>query len=170
MGRGGLLLVCCGALIGEGARLFTCPRRVCVGKSCRFVRFVRFSLRGGLVVVVASVVIGGFVVVVVVFAVTCGESVGGIADSAHSVPPGVRSHVGVGVGGIAGSAHKVPPGVLSSLGRSFVGAAVGASVVVKVSVGAFVVVAAGVGAPVLFADLTILSQFIVKGKLLSGLP
>ena len=153
----------------------------------RFVRFVRFSFCGGLVVVVSSVVLGGFVVVVVVFAEACGESVGGIAGSAHSVPPGVRSHVGVGVGGIAGSAHKVPPGVLSSLLSLLASSVVGALIVVVVSAGTFAcigvggvngfglwlsleVAAAEVEAPVLFAELTILSQFIARGRLSSGLP
>ena len=187
MGRGGLLLVCCGMAVGEGGRLFACPRRGCVGKSCRFVRFVRFSFCGGLVVVVSSVVLGGFVVVVVVFVEACGESVGGIAGSAHSVPPGVRSYVGVGVGGIAGSAHKVPPGVLSSLLSLLASSVVGALIVVVVSAGTFAcigvggvngfglwlsleVAAAEVEAPVLFAELTILSQFIARGRLSSGLP
>ena len=195
MGRGGLLLVCCGMAVGEGGRLFACPRRGCVGKSCRFVRFVRFSFCGGLVVVVSSVVLGGFVVVVVVFVEVCGESVGGIAGSAHSVPPGVRSYVGVGVGGIAGSDHKVSPGVLSpllslfvvlSLARSFASSVVGALVIVVVSVGTFDCIGVGgvngfglrlslevaateVEAPVLFAELTILFQLIAKGRLSSGL-
>ena len=117
MGRGGLLLIRRGAIFdaifGAGGRLFVSLRRGCEGKSCLFVRFVR--LHGGLVVIVASAVLGGFAVVVVVSAVVCGEGEGGIAGSDLSVPPDVRSHVGVGVGGIQGTAHKVPPGVLSSL-------------------------------------------------------
>lgn len=176
------MLVCCGVVIGEGGRLLARPRRGCIGKSCRF---VRFGLRGGLAVVGGFVVVG-VVLAGVVLAVVCGVVVGGIAGAAHSVPPGVRSHIGVGVGGIAGSAHKVPPGVLSPSSAAL-SSVVGALAIVVGSVGVFAcigvggvsgfgfrlsveVAAAGVEASALFADLTIPSQLIAKGKLSSGLP